>query len=230
MEPLAEPAIEAVEQGKTKFVPESVDEDATSTGCATSATGASRASSGGATASRPGTATSAARSPWRATTPARLRASAAPPQLTPGPGRARHLVLLGALAVLDARLAGRDAASCKTFYPTTVLVTGLRHHLLLGGPHDDDGPALHGEGAVPHGVPARAWCATRRARRCRRSKGNVIDPLDVIEQARRRRAALHAGVADHRGGAGQEHQVLDGATSRTRAGSPTRSGTRRASR
>ena len=30
-----------------------------------------------------------------------------------------------------------------------------RHHLLLGRPHDDDGPALHGGGALPHRVPPR---------------------------------------------------------------------------
>ena len=55
-EPLAKPAIDAVEQGKTKFVPETLDARRTSTGCATSTTGASRASCGGATTFRPGTA------------------------------------------------------------------------------------------------------------------------------------------------------------------------------
>ena len=41
-----------------------------------------------------------------------------------GPGRARHLVLLGPLAVQHARLAGRDAATYDYFYPTTVMETG----------------------------------------------------------------------------------------------------------
>ena len=31
----------------------------------------------------------------------------------------------------------------------------LRHHLLLGRPHDDDGPALHGRGAVPRRLHPR---------------------------------------------------------------------------
>jgi valyl-tRNA synthetase len=40
-------------------------------------------------------------------------------------GRARHLVLLGAVAVLDARLAGRDAGARSAIIPTNVLVTGF---------------------------------------------------------------------------------------------------------
>ena len=51
-----------------------------------------------------------------------------------------------------------------------------RHHLLLGGPHDDDGPPLHGRRALPHRLPAPAWCATRRARRCRRPRGTSSTP------------------------------------------------------
>ncbi len=77
-----------------------------STGWRTSSPGASRASSGGATRSRPGTtrtgscfvARDAARRPRR--WPGTERAHA-------GPRRARHLVLLGPLAVLDPGLAGR---------------------------------------------------------------------------------------------------------------------------
>ena len=62
---------------------------------------------------------------------------------TPGRGRARHLVLLGAVAFLDARLAGEDRR------PAAVLSDPhahhrLRHHLLLGRPDDDAGPAFHG--------------------------------------------------------------------------------------
>ena len=40
---------------------------------------------------------------------------------------------------------------------------GLRHHLLLGRPHDHDGPAVHGRRAVPRGLHHRAH--PRRARR-----------------------------------------------------------------
>ena len=42
----------------------------------------------------------------------------------------------------------------------------LRHHLLLGRPDDDDGPALHGRGARSATSSSTPWSATRRARRC----------------------------------------------------------------
>ena len=45
-------------------------------------------------------------------------------RLDAGPGRARHVVLLGAVAVLDARLARRPRPDLRAFYPTNVLVTG----------------------------------------------------------------------------------------------------------
>ena len=41
----------------------------------------------------------------------------------------------------------------------------LRHHLLLGRPDDDAGPAPDRPGAVPHGLPVRPRSATRTARR-----------------------------------------------------------------
>ena len=45
-------------------------------------------------------------------------------ELRAGRGRARHLVLLGAVAVLDARLAGADAGA-EALLPRDVLVTGF---------------------------------------------------------------------------------------------------------
>ena len=79
-----------------------------------------------------------------------------------GRGRARHLVLVGAVAVLDAGLARADARA-QDLLPDLGDGDRLRHPLLLGRPHDDDGPALHEEGAVPHRLPARH--GRRRARR-----------------------------------------------------------------
>ena len=64
----------------------------------------------------------------------------------------------------------------------------LRHPLLLGRPHDDDGPALHGEGAVPHGVPARD-----RRRRERRE--------DVEGEGQRHRSARRRPRRDARAAA-----------------------------
>ena len=63
MQPLAEPAIKVVREGKTKFIPLTRP---ITTGWKTSATGASPANSGGDTGSRRGIATTAARSPFRA--------------------------------------------------------------------------------------------------------------------------------------------------------------------
>ena len=62
--------------------------------------------------------------------------------------RARHLVLLGAVAVLDAGLAGRHQGRGALLSDRRA-GHRLRHHLLLGRPDDDDGPALHEGCAVP---------------------------------------------------------------------------------
>ena len=79
-----------------------------------------------------------------------------------GPGRARHLVLLGAVAVLDARLAGRRPPDLAHFYPTSVLRHRLRHHLLLGRPDDDvRACTFMDERAVPRPCTCTAWCATQ---------------------------------------------------------------------
>ena len=82
-------------------------QDLSSTGWKTSATGASPASSGGATASRPTTATQCGEMP----SCRRGRLTSAPSAAAPrasGRGRAGHLVLLGAVALLHAGLAGGD--------------------------------------------------------------------------------------------------------------------------
>ena len=99
----------------------------TSSGCTTSTTGASAASCGGAIAFRRGT-TRTATSTSRAARQRRRRRDTAARQTrgaAPGRGRARHVVLLGAVAVLDARLAAADARNSRSFYPTSVLVTGF---------------------------------------------------------------------------------------------------------
>ncbi len=76
--------------------------------------------------------------------------------------RARHLVLLRAVAVLDARLAGRDAGA-QALLSDQRAGHRLRHHLLLGRPHDDDGAAFHARSAVPRRLHPRA--GARRLRR-----------------------------------------------------------------
>ena len=68
-------------------------------------------------------------------------------ETAPGRRRARHVVLLGAVAVLHARLAGQDAGA-EQVLPDQRAGHGLRHHLLLGCPHDHDGHEVHGRRAV----------------------------------------------------------------------------------
>ena len=77
-------------------------------------------------------------------------------------GRARHVVLLRAVAVLDARLAGADAGAEDVLSDQRAR-DRLRHHLLLGRAHDHDGPEVRRRRAVPRGLHHRA--DPRRARR-----------------------------------------------------------------
>ncbi len=111
----------------------------------------------------------------------------------PRRGRARHLVFVGAVAVLDLGLARRDPGARP-------LLSGrraghrLRHHLFLGRPDDDDGAALQGRSAVPHRLHPRAGARRARpedveiARQHHRSAG-IDRPLW------RRRIAVHLGGA-----------------------------------
>ncbi len=64
------------------------------------------------------------------------RAAAVGGGLAPGPRRPRHVVLLGAVAVLHARLARRHRRPAALL-PDLGAAHRLRHHLLLGRPHDD---------------------------------------------------------------------------------------------
>ncbi len=121
----------------------------------------------------------------------------------PRRGRARHLVLLRAVAVLDARLAGQDAGG-RALLSDLHAGHRLRHHLLLGRPHDDDGPALHEGGALQGRLhpPSRP---RREGRQDVEVEGQRGRPARHHRRLRRRRAALHAGA---RRGAGPRHPAL----------------------
>ena len=195
VEPLAAPAIAAVETAASASCPRTGTRPISS-GCATSRTGASAASSGGAIASRRGTTTPGnvyvgarrGRGARPGTRLARPRRGAAP-----GRGRARHLVLVRALAVLDARLAGRDAGA-GALLPDQRARHRLRHHLLLGRPHDHDGPEVHGRRAVPRGLHPRPGPRRRR-------------PEDVEVEGQRHRPARPRRRHRSRGAAREAHHA-----------------------
>ena len=122
-------------------------------------------------------------------------------------GRARHLVLVGAVAVLDARLAGRDAGACKRYYPTTALVTGfdiiffwVARMMMMG---------LHFMKEVPFkDVYIHALVRDEQRRQDVEVEGQRHRSARADRRLRRRRAALHAGGD---GGAGPRHQAFDAA-------------------
>ena len=129
------------------------------------------------------------------------------------------------MAVLDARLAGADAGSCKRYYPTDVLVTGfdiiffwVARMMMMG---------LHFMDRVPfHTVYIHALVRDEKGQKMSKSKGNVIDPLELIDKYGADCAALHAG---RDGRAGPRHQARRRRASKAIAISPPSSGTRRAS-
>ena len=106
--------------------------------------------------------------------------------------RARHLVQLGAVAVLDPGLARPDDRA-REVLPDQRAGDRLGHPVLLGRPHDDDGHAVHERGAVPHRLPARAGDG-REGPEDVEVEGQRHRPPGADRQIRRRCAALHHDV------------------------------------
>ena len=135
-----------------------------------------------------------------------------------GDRRARHVVLVGALAVRDARLAGRDARA-RALLPGKRQFDGARDHSPLGEPDDLDWPrGARGDPVHRRDHPLDGAC-TRRA-------AHVEEPRDghrpdgAHRGVRRGRDALrppedlvHAGrallVRGHRGGTEARDQALE---------------------
>ena len=106
------------------------------------------------------------------------------------------------------RSAGRTRRrSSQRYLPDRRAGHRLRHHLLLGRAHDDDGSAFHEGGAVPRRLHPRAG-ARRDRRQDVEVEGQRHRSAGADRRLRRRRAALHAR---RDGGAGPRHQALDAA-------------------
>ncbi len=161
------------------------------TGSTTSRIGASRANCGGAIAFRRGTTTRAT-STSHATKRRRGRRHGSSSAASPPPScRTRMCSTPGSHRRCGAtrRSAGQqDTEELTTSLPASVLVTGfdiIFFWVARDGHSDDDlfsprprcSPLTPAEGCL-YQCP---WSATRKARRCRSPRGNVLDPLDLID-------------------------------------------------
>ncbi len=162
----------------------------TSTGCARSGPGASRASCGGATRSRSGTGPRARRSsPSPRSSRARRRERGLDPGVAePRDRRPRHLVQLGAVAVRNPRLARRNAAFAGLL-SDQLPDHGARDHLPLGRADGDDGDRVRRRHPVPRRLRAPGRPGARRAADVEVA-GNRDRPARGDRGPRRRRAAL----------------------------------------
>ena len=84
-----------------------------------------------------------------------------------------------------------ETAALKKFYPAERSRDGLRHPLLLGRPHDDVRPPLHGRGPVPPRALSRA-----RRRRDRRQDEQGEGQRHRSARSRRRRDLHRDGRED----------------------------------
>ena len=114
-------------------------------------------------------------------------------RLDAGRRRPRHLVLLGAVAVLHAGLAGRHPGPAA-FYPTSVLVTGYDilffwvARMMMFGLYAMDGAARR---STPS--PCTAWSATSTARRCRSRRATRSTRWTWMDQFGADARAVRAG-------------------------------------
>ena len=196
-----------------------------SSGWRTSSPGASRASSGGATRSRPGTGlTARCSSPRPRKKPSATRSAITSSRKSSRRSRGSEMAQDPAKRegfitrdedVLDTWFSSAlwpfstlgwpdETPEVARYYPTNVLVTGwdiiffwVARMMMMG---------LHFMKEAPFStVYIHRLVRDEKGAKMSKSKGNVIDPLGVIDDYRRRRASLCAGA---RGGARPRHQAV----------------------
>jgi isoleucyl-tRNA synthetase len=122
----------------------------------------------------------------RAQPACRRNARSAAAQTHAGYRRARHVVQLRAVAIFDARLAGRHRrpAHVLSHQPAD---QRLRHFVLLGRAHDHDGAAPHGRRQSLAAVPFRrlylhSLVRTAEGAKMSKTKGTGVDPLELTQK------------------------------------------------
>ena len=115
-----------------------------------------------------------------------------------------------------------DTEDLRYFYPTSVHGDRLRHPLLLGGPHDHDGHRGYWARSPSVTVYLHGLVRDEKGEKMSKIQGNVLDPLEVIEQygTDALRFALVTGSY-----AGNDMHSLRSSGWRPAATSPTSSGT-----
>ena len=98
----------------------------------------------------------------------------------------------------------REDTGTRALLPDRRACDGVRHHLLLGCQNDDDGPSLHGRRAVPHGLHPCPG-ARRERRQDVEVEGQRHRSAGADRRLRRRCPAVHAL---RNGRAGARHQAF----------------------